>query len=103
MHWLAWDRRSRVVRILAVVAMLALVAGCSIPASPGPAPGPDPTTPPPTTPVAFVGDLRTLLLPLPPNATRTPSPDSTDGQMTLDQAAKVYSDPTVGAQQLRTI
>jgi hypothetical protein len=96
----------RKVVLVAAVALLLLVSGCSNSASQGSAPtaeattrGPAATTP---TPTRFDGDLRTLLLSIPPNATKTTSPDSPpDGQFTLEQAAKAYNDPSFGPEQLR--
>jgi hypothetical protein len=90
-------------RILVAVGLLAAVAGCSSPSPSSPAAsGPAATTTPAAlpTPTRFAGDLRTLLLAIPPTATKTAEKDHPDGTVTIEQAAKIYADPATGLRQL---
>lgn len=51
----------------------------------------------------YEGDLRTLLLPMPPAATKTSAPGaSSNGTIDIDQAAATYDDPAAGRTQLMT-
>jgi hypothetical protein len=60
------------------------------PASPSPAPGPTHT-----------GDLRTFLVSKPGGLKSCTPEEGTDGQLSLDQAANLSSDPTTRADELR--
>jgi hypothetical protein len=51
----------------------------------------------------YEGDLRTLLLPVPPSATKTSAPGaSSNGTIDIDQAAATYADPAAGRTLLMT-
>jgi len=91
-------------KVVAAVTVLALVSGCSSSTSTAPVSTAGATKPAPTTPTSsrFAGDLRTLLVPIPPNASRTFPPGAPpDGQFTPELAAAVYNDPSFGPEQLR--
>jgi hypothetical protein len=88
-------------KALLVCVLMVALGGCSKPAASPPSPAGSSPAPAPT-PTAFAGDLRTLLLPIPPAATRTPSPYGTDGNLTINDEAKLFDDPTQGLTQLRS-
>ena len=86
---------------------LVTLAGCVAPPAtgdqgaqqaPAQAPGPVPAGPI----VGFTGDLRTLLLPRPSNATNAADPKS-DGTITIEQAAASFDNPNQGLTQLRAL
>jgi hypothetical protein len=90
-----------------LLAGLVALAGCatppSDPARPPPVQAPGPVPGNPAGPVVgFTGDLRTLLLPRPSNATNAADAKS-DGTITIEQAAASFESPTQGLTQLRAL
>jgi hypothetical protein len=82
--------------VVALLVALAALGGCQAVSTPPPGPSagsssPIPSPPPTPSAVAFAGDPRTLLIPLPPGATPEPRRGSEDGRLTVVQAAALHN------------